>query len=221
MRPGFRTLSAYARIRLEERKSVFYGTAAPAASEKEAAELLARIRTEFPDASHHAYAWVIGGETRYQRYSDDGEPQGTAGMPVLDVLRKQDLENAVLIVTRYFGGTLLGAGGLVRAYGRSAALAARAAIPVEMRLSETFRVTMGYADYDRFRHMAVRAGFTLSEATFGMDVDVPVLARAGRQQELESLVADCTAGAGLILPGPMEYVPEPIVLPDEEDQEDI
>ena len=158
--------------------------------------------------------------SRYQRYSDDGEPQGTAGLPVLDVLRKQDLENAVLIVSRYFGGTLLGAGGLVRAYGKAAALAVRAAVPVQMTLSDSFRVILSYAEYDRFRHMAARAGFMLSDPSFGMDGDVPVRARAGRQQELESLVADCTAGAGLIMQGPMGYVPEPITLPDDDEQED-
>lgn len=219
LRPGYRTLSAEARVRLEERRSVFIGVAAPANDEPEAAGLLARIRAEFPDASHHVSAWIIGGEVQSQRYSDDGEPQGTAGVPVLDVLRRQELENAVIVVTRYFGGTLLGTGGLVRAYSRTASLAARAACPVAMMLSESFLVTMSYADYDRFRHQAARMGFTSSDPVFGMDVDVPVLARAGRAEELEALVADCTAGTGLIQPGPMRYVPEPIALQTDDEPE--
>ncbi|HEY5466273.1 MAG TPA: YigZ family protein, partial [Clostridia bacterium] len=127
LRPGYRTLSAESRVRLEERRSVFIGVAAPANDETEASGLLARIRTEFPDAAHHVSAWIIGGGVQSQRYSDDGEPQGTAGVPVLDVLRRQELENAVIVVTRYFGGTLLGTGGLVRAYSRTASLAAKAA----------------------------------------------------------------------------------------------
>ncbi len=208
-------------MRLEERRSVFVALASPAGDEAAALALLAAARTEFPDASHHVYAWIIGGGTWLQRYSDDGEPQGTAGLPVLDVLRKQKLENAVIVVVRYFGGTLLGTGGLVHAYGRSASLAARAAVPVEMVLSESFRVTLAYPDYDRFRHQAVRAGYSMGDPAFGMDVDVPVLSRAGRAKELEALVAECTSGAGLIQPGPMEYIPEPIALPDEEETEGV
>ncbi|MBP7401209.1 MAG: YigZ family protein [Clostridia bacterium] len=212
---GYRTLSVPSRVRLEARKSVFTGLAAPAASEADALDLLAQARSEFPDASHHVYAWVIGGSMRMQRYSDDGEPQGTAGLPVLDVLRRQSLENAAIVVVRYFGGTLLGTGGLVHAYGRTASLAVREAGPVEMIPAESFRITLGYADYDRFRHQAGRLGYTLREPVFGLDVDIPVLVRAGRSEELVALVADCTSGSGLVLPGPVEYLQEPILLPDD------
>jgi hypothetical protein len=98
----------------------------------------------------------------------------------------------------------------VRAYTRTAAMAVRAAHPVEMVLSESFRIILSYPDFDRFRRQAARMGFSVGDPTFGVDVDVPVLARAGRAGELAALVADCTAGAGLIQPGPLVYVPEPI-----------
>ncbi len=206
-RPSYITLAQPARVRMEERRSVFVAMAAPTAREEEALAMLAAAKTEFPDASHHVYAWVIGGAVRLQRYSDDGEPQGTAGLPVLDILRRQHIEDATIVVVRYFGGTLLGTGGLVHAYGQSASAAVAAAQPVRMTLSESFRVTLGYADYERFRHQAENAGFLLREAVYGMDVDIPVLIPAGRGNELEQLVADCTAGAGLLLPGPPAYVP--------------
>ena len=125
-RPVYRTLTVSSQVRFEVRRSIFIGLASPAPEEDAALALLADARKRYPDASHHVSAWVIGGETRLQRYSDDGEPQGTAGLPVLDVLRRQHLEDAVVVVVRYFGGTLLGTGGLVNAYGRAADLAVQA-----------------------------------------------------------------------------------------------
>ncbi len=210
-RPVYRTLTSPSQVRLEARRSIFIGLAAPAADEGVALALLADARKQYSDASHHVSAWVIGGETRFQRYSDDGEPQGTAGLPVLDVLRRQQLEDAVVVVVRYFGGILLGTGGLVHAYGRTAAMAVRESQPVEMTLSDTFRITVAYTDYDRFRHQAEQAGFLLREPSFGMDVEVPVLVKAGQGHRLETLLMDCTAGAGLIQPGPAEYVPTRIM----------
>ena len=213
-RPVYRTLTVSSQVRFEVRRSIFIGLASPTPEEDAALALLADARKRYPDASHHVSAWVIGGETRLQRYSDDGEPQGTAGLPVLDVLRRQHLEDAVVVVVRYFGGTLLGTGGLVHAYGRAAALAVQESLPVEMTLSDTFQITIAYAEYDRFRHQAEQAGFLLREATFGMDVEVPVLVTAGQGPRLEALLMDCTAGAGLIQPGPAEYIPTRI-LPEE------
>lgn len=210
-RTVYRTLAGPAQVRLEARHSIFIGLSSPAPDESAALALLADARKRYPDASHHVSAWVIGGDNRLQRYSDDGEPQGTAGLPVLDVLRRQQLEDAAVVVVRYFGGTLLGTGGLVHAYGRAAAMAVRESQPVEMTLSDTYRITIAYAEYDRFRHQAEQAGFLLREATFGMDVEVPVLVKAGQGPQLEALLMDCTAGAGLIQPGSAEYVPTRIL----------
>jgi len=90
-------------------------------------------------------------------------------------------------------------------------MAVRESQPVEMTLSDTYRITIAYAEYDRFRHQAEQAGFLLREATFGMDVEVPVLVKAGQGPQLEALLMDCTAGAGLIQPGSAEYVPTRIL----------
>lgn len=108
-----------------EKKSRFTGRIWPVETEEEALAHIKKTRDEFWDATHNVYAYIIkGGATRY---SDDGEPGGTAGMPVLNVLRQAEISNVCCVVTRYFGGTLLGAGGLVRAYGRAAKLALDAA----------------------------------------------------------------------------------------------
>ena len=115
MRDNYRTVASSSQIELEEKKSRFIAVCRPLVNEIEANAFVSGIRQEYPDATHHVYAWILGGETILQRYSDDGEPQGTAGIPVLDVLRKNGIDQAGIVVVRYFGGTLLGTGGLVHA----------------------------------------------------------------------------------------------------------
>ena len=110
----------------EDRKSVFIGKARPVKTEAEALEFLSCVKKQYPDARHHVYAYVLR-ENSIMRFSDDREPQGTAGMPVLDVIRKNSCTDVAIVVTRYFGGTLLGTGGLVRAYTSAAAGALNAA----------------------------------------------------------------------------------------------
>lgn len=103
-----------------EKKSRFIATVFPIESEKEALEIIEQMRKKYWNATHNCFAYVVGRNQELQRFSDDGEPSGTAGKPILDVLMGADIHNALIIVTRYFGGTLLGTGGLVRAYSRSA-----------------------------------------------------------------------------------------------------
>ena len=112
---GYTTVKQYGTAEYEDRKSVFIGEALPVSSEAEALEFLASVKKKYPDARHHVYAYVLR-DNSIMRFSDDSEPQGTAGMPVLDVIRKRGCTDVIIVVTRYFGGTLLGTGGLVRAY---------------------------------------------------------------------------------------------------------
>ncbi len=128
----YRTLLRRGEAELIVNRSRFIGWAAPARTEEEALDLIAQARAAFRDASHHCYAYVVGVNRGIQRYSDAGEPQGTAGLPILDTLLRPDLTNCCAVVTRYFGGVLLGKGGLVRAYGQCAAAAVAAASPAEM-----------------------------------------------------------------------------------------
>ena len=103
-------------------KSRFIGYGAPAASEEEALGFLADVRSAHKDASHHCYAYIIGANMGVMRYSDDGEPGGTAGMPIIEVMKARQITNACVVVVRYFGGVLLGAGGLTRAYSQGCLL---------------------------------------------------------------------------------------------------
>ena len=114
--------AGYGEGRYEDRKSKFIGDLYFVESQEQAIELLNEVKAKYRDARHHCYAYIIR-EGNYMRYSDDGEPQGTAGMPMLDVLRRENLTNVLCVVTRYFGGVLLGTGGLVRAYTKSTQLA--------------------------------------------------------------------------------------------------
>ncbi len=132
----------------EEKRSVFYGACLPVATEQEAVAFIAAEKHRYPDARHHAYAYLIH-EGNVTRYSDDREPQGTAGMPILDLLRKSGMENLVVVVTRYFGGTLLGTGGLVRAYTAAAKAAVLAAVPAHTESVASFSLSVSYPEYDK------------------------------------------------------------------------
>lgn len=112
----YKTILKDAKAEIEIKKSIFIGHAFFVKSEEEALEILGKVKDEHRSATHNCHAYIIGEDGLTQRYSDDGEPSGTAGIPMLEVLKKEDMRNVLVIVTRYFGGTKLGAGGLVRAY---------------------------------------------------------------------------------------------------------
>lgn len=121
------SVAGYASAEFIEKKSRFIGHISPAATEEEAFSFLNQIRAEHKGATHNCYAWQIGEQDQFQRSADAGEPAGTAGRPILEAIKRADLHNTIIVVTRYFGGILLGSGGLTRAYGKSAALAIDAA----------------------------------------------------------------------------------------------
>lgn len=197
-REEWHTLSKKSHISIEEKKSVFIADASPITSAAEAEDFLAGVKKKYPDARHHVYAWRVSGDEILQRYSDDGEPAGTAGLPVLDVLRKNGIDDAIIVVTRYFGGILLGTGGLVRAYGKSAFLALQEAEPVNCRTCEVYDVLIGYPHLDKLRFALQKGGYLLEEPQFGMDAVLPVCCRPGQKEELERLCMDVTAGQAVI-----------------------
>lgn len=141
------TLGKAAETSFTERKSLFIGNAAPVKTEEEAMEFISKIRGKYGDATHNCYAYMLSNGSA--RYSDDGEPQGTAGVPILSVIQKGGFTDAVIVVTRYFGGILLGAGGLVRAYSASARDAVAAAEIVTYAHFVEFSVGCSYSDYQK------------------------------------------------------------------------
>jgi len=136
---------------LEEKRSKFYGYCAPVQTEEEARRVIDKIRTTYKGANHHVYAYEVS-SCNIIRFSDDGEPHGTAGMPILTVFQKTGVINYVCVVTRYFGGTLLGAGGLVRAYTKSAKGAMEAADPQEQIFTKLYKVTCTYSQLDKVKY---------------------------------------------------------------------
>ena len=145
---NYKTVDHKASFEIEIKKSIFIGNAAPVTSEEEAIAFINDIRKTYSDARHNVYAYLLR-ENSLMRYSDDHEPQGSAGMPVLDVIRKSGITDVVVTVTRYFGGVLLGVGGLVRAYTDAAAGAIAEASVVEILLSAMAKISCTYSDYQR------------------------------------------------------------------------
>ncbi len=162
-----RTVMREGRGEYEEKRSVFYGACLPVSTEKEATDFITAEKRRYPDARHHAYAYLIR-EGNITRYSDDREPQGTAGMPILDLLRKSGMENLVVVVTRYFGGTLLGTGGLVRAYTAAAKAAVEAATPAHTEGVVCFTLLVSYGEYDKMTSLL--SGVKVEDAVFGEEV---------------------------------------------------
>lgn len=131
-----------------EKKSKFIGYAKPVKTQEDALEYISKIKSKHWDATHNVYAYVLR-ENNIQRYSDDGEPSGTAGVPVLDVMLKESLVDVCVVATRYFGGTLLGAGGLVRAYSHTSKIALDAAGIITMAQCSVMSAEVDYSFYDR------------------------------------------------------------------------
>ena len=148
-----------------ERRSRFIGYARPVTAEEDAAAFLQEIKSKHWDATHHVYAYVLR-DGQVRRYSDDGEPQGAAGIPVLEVLMKSGVMDAALVVVRYFGGTLLGTGGLVRAYSHGASLVLKKAEIVTMRRCLLLELSCGYAQYGAVAALIPECGGAVDRADF-------------------------------------------------------
>ena len=175
-------------------KSRFIGHAAPCTSEQQALDFIAEMRAKYKDASHNCYAYVIGRNKGIMRYSDDGEPGGTAGLPMMEVLKNRDVTDLCVVVTRYFGGILLGAGGLVRAYTQGAQVAVAAAGVQRMSLYTVALIACPYNLYEIILHLLPDHDCAVEETDYGADVTLTVTLPAGREDELNRALAEATAG---------------------------
>jgi uncharacterized YigZ family protein len=161
----YTTLKQEGEAEFTEKKSVFIGHAAPVKTEEEAIAFVKNYKHIYADARHNVWAYLLK-DVGLMRYSDDGEPQGTAGVPVLDVIRKNNVTDAVIVVTRYFGGILLGAGGLVRAYSHTAKLALDAAQVVTYEQYTQVELECSYSDYQRYLAELPRFGAIVDDTQF-------------------------------------------------------
>ncbi len=190
----YQTVGRQSEVEIVIKKSRFIGRAAPVASEEEAVSLLEAIRRKHWDATHNCYAYTIGPHSEIQRSSDDGEPAGTAGRPILEVLHHMNLRDTLVVVTRYFGGVLLGAGGLVRAYGHAASEAVRAAGLLSRRPYVRVRIRIPYPAFGKLDHRLAQRGWPREEPVFAEDVRLTVYVPRGREHECQSVAADATGG---------------------------
>ena len=186
------TLGGEGTATIEEKRSKFIGYAAHVASETEAQAFVKRIKAKHHDARHNVFAYVLGDTV--QRYSDDGEPQGTAGIPVLDVLRKSGVTDACIVVTRYFGGILLGAGGLVRAYTAAAKAALDAAGTLTMERYTEFRLRLSYADYQKLSAKLAALGAVTDAVEYGGEVTLDVALKATDADRFADAVQELFCG---------------------------
>lgn len=171
---AYRTVAAPASGEFVERRSRFIGAISPVQSEEQAADFIAEVRTRHWDAAHNCYAYILQ-DGQVRRYSDDGEPQGTAGVPILEVLQREELSDVCVVVTRYFGGVLLGAGGLVRAYSHGAKIAVDSAAVVVMSPCVRLEIGLDYSQYGKLTHLLPRYGAKVEFSAFEADIRLTVL----------------------------------------------
>lgn len=184
--------SGYGEDMFVEKKSRFTGRIWPVETEQEALDRIAEMKKQHYDATHNCWAYVL--HDGAVRFSDDGEPGGTAGMPMVQVLQKEQLFNVVCVVTRYFGGILLGAGGLVRAYTRGAKIAVDAAGKSMKRVWSVLYVPCPYSYYERIKLEIAAFDGILRDTQFGAEVELEILVAQGQAKPFLARITDMTAG---------------------------
>ncbi len=176
-----------------ETRSRFIGYIKHVTNEQEATDFIAQIRQKHWDATHNVYAYSLR-ENQVKRYSDDNEPQGTAGIPVLDVLQKNNVVDAVIVVTRYFGGVLLGAGGLVRAYSHGASIALKKIGTTTMQMCSVCKLTCTYTQYGKIPATIAQFDGVIDDSTFTDNVGVNFHIPCDNLKKLNEVLSELTAG---------------------------
>ena len=187
------TIHKYADFEYEDRKSIFIGETMPVSTEEEALSFIESVKKKYPDARHHVYAYILR-ENSIMRFTDDREPQGPAGMPVLDIMRKNGLTDIVVVVTRYFGGTLLGTGGLVRAYSAAALGAIEKAEIITYDVYTTLSIETTYSDYQKFAPVFQEMGYRSSDIRYTDKVILSGSIRKSASDELVDKLVQITSG---------------------------
>lgn len=189
----YKTIACEAQAEFTEKRSRFIGHIKPVSTPEQALEFIAGVKSKHWDATHNVSAYVLraGG---IQRYSDDGEPQGTAGVPALDVLLKENLTDCAVVVTRYFGGVMLGAGGLVRAYSHAAKIAVDAGGMITMSLCAVLCVECDYNLYGRLVSLIPESGGFIDDSVFAADVRVSLRLPVDQLEVFRAKLADLSFG---------------------------
>lgn len=188
------TVSQPASNSFTEKKSEFIGYIAPVKTNDEAVEFINKIKSMHRKARHNVYAYILRNDN-ISRYSDDGEPQGTAGVPVLDVLQKRGLTDVCIVVTRYFGGILLGGGGLVRAYSHTASITCDSANIMDMRLCHRLKINTDYNMYGKINYILPNFDTITVNSDFGSSVELEILVMSDKLSPLIKELTEITNGS--------------------------
>jgi len=195
-------------------KSEFIAHAKEVKTEAEALEFINSIKKKYYNATHNCYAYVIGENDQFQKANDDDEPSGTAGKPILELIKKIALKDTVVVVTRYYGGIMLGAGGLIRAYGKAAKEGILAAGVVERALYHKLHLSVDYSWYGKIENEMNNRGYTIHQAEFLDNVLLTILAADGEEEALQKLLVNITNGQAAVSLGESIYVDSPVQLDD-------
>ena len=202
---SFKTVEKLGEAVYVDRKSKFIAHTKPVKSEQEALGFLQEMRSLYSDARHNVYAYIID-ENNISRYSDDGEPSGTAGMPVLDVMKIEGIVDAVTVVTRYFGGTLLGTGGLVHAYTAAASESVKNAGRITKMLCDCYKVRADYNLSGRIQHLISSKGYFHEGTEYAEKVEFSVSVKKTETKSFEKDIQEACAGKAEIIKGEEKYI---------------
>ena len=194
MRENYTTVGDSANAEILIQKSRFIGHAARAETEQQALDFIDSIKLLHRTATHNCSAYLIGEHDSIQKANDDGEPSGTAGFPMLEVLKKQGLKDTVLVVTRYYGGIKLGSGGLIRAYGKSASAAIAAAGVVERKLHHLMKASIDYTWLGKLENEIRQSPYPLDRLEYMEGVDIYIYVPVEKEQEIIDWINEMTNG---------------------------
>lgn len=201
----YATVRQYGSQEIVIKKSRFIGHAKPVESDEEAVAFIEELKKKYWDATHNCSAYMVGERDQFQKALDDGEPSGTAGKPILEVIKNRGLKNVVVVVTRYFGGIMLGAGGLVRAYTDGAVAGLDAAEPIVKVLHREVIVDVDYTWYGKLENELRGRGFRVGEVSFTDRVLVRCLPVAGEAERFQAWITDVTQGQAILSLGSEQY----------------
>lgn len=194
MTTKYKTINDFGSAQIIEKKSKFISNAAPVENEEQAQAFIEDIRKKYYDARHNCYAYIVGEKGEHQKFSDDGEPGGTAGRPIYDVIKGEGLTNTVIVVTRYFGGILLGTGGLVRAYGKSAKEGIYAAGIAEMIYLRELTIICDYNISGKMEYAVKEDKHILKESIYTDKVTYKIMCEYEKCEEFAKKIKDISKG---------------------------
>jgi uncharacterized YigZ family protein len=210
--PSYYTVKGYGEHEIEIQKSRFIAYIQRAETEEEAQEFIQMIKKKNWNATHNCSAYMIGENDQIQKANDDGEPSGTAGVPILEVLKKKHLKDTVVVITRYFGGIKLGAGGLIRAYGKATSEGLNATGIVERKLTRIMHTTIDYTWLGKIENELRSSAYQLKEIHYLDKVEIETYVEEAQTEDFKEWMIDMTSGQGEIRAGESIYMENDLLM---------